>query len=231
MINWLLHSILELIGYRKRSAEDNPDERDYKAEEKVFAQSKDVPKHCLLWNGFPQNQGYTNQCSGFSGGHSASIMLTLMFHELHTVNGSQVWNLQIMNGTASEERGDYIQSAPKALLKYGFRDSRGNRFTVKEYCKVKRADFKKYLSAGYPIMTGLNTHRIMCDSNWYWKPGSNTGGHAVCVVGYDDEEGCWYALNSWGKFGLKGSGLFKIKYRYENKLFSPYILLGLKLVE
>lgn len=41
--------------------------------------------------------------------------------------------------------------------------------------------------------------------------GSYQGGHAVCVVGYNDNPGYWICKNSWGKnWGL--NGYFKIKY-------------------
>jgi C1A family cysteine protease len=37
------------------------------------------------------------------------------------------------------------------------------------------------------------------------------GAHAVCIVGYDDREGCWIAKNSWSTmFGE--AGYFRIKY-------------------
>lgn len=41
--------------------------------------------------------------------------------------------------------------------------------------------------------------------------GDFRGNHAICIVGYDDEEGCWIARNSWGKDWGEG-GYFKIAY-------------------
>ena len=39
----------------------------------------------------------------------------------------------------------------------------------------------------------------------------NLGGHCVCVVGYDDTNGCWIGKNSWGT-GWGEGGLFRIAY-------------------
>lgn len=41
--------------------------------------------------------------------------------------------------------------------------------------------------------------------------GKLTGYHAVCVVGYDDSDGCWIVKNSWGK-DWGDNGFFKIRY-------------------
>jgi C1A family cysteine protease len=41
--------------------------------------------------------------------------------------------------------------------------------------------------------------------------GAELGLHAVCIVGYDDDDGCWIVKNSWSdKFGE--NGFFRIKY-------------------
>lgn len=227
MINWIIGAGVELAGYRKKTAQDKPDKRDFKAEEHVKVENP-PPKGIFLWNGYAQDQGYSNRCTGFSGGHNVSIILTIMGREIHTIEGDDVWDLQVKNGTASEEKGDYVQSTAKAIVKSGITDKRGKEYKFEKYLKVERKDFKKYLSSGYPILTGAHTHRVMCDMGWYWKPGSNTGGHAFTLVGYDDKEGCYFGINSWGRWGIKKTGLFKIKYGNERYLFSPYILEGLR---
>jgi len=46
--------------------------------------------------------------------------------------------------------------------------------------------------------------------------GSFVGGHAVCIYGWDDNQGCWLVKNSWGLYGSYGTwgenGCFKIAY-------------------
>lgn len=231
MINWLINAFLELSGYRKKAAVDRIDDRDYEAEKIIKISAGKMPEGVLLWNGHPQDQKDSNECTGFSGGHLSSIMITIVNKELRTVSGHSVWNSQVINGTANEDQGDYIQSTAKVLVKVGFKDARGNKYKFDKFAKVKRENFKKYLKAGYPILTGANTHRVMCDSNWFWKSGSSSGGHAFCIVGYDDNEKCYLCVNSWGRFGIKGSGLFKVKYGEEKYLFTPYLLDGLEQIE
>ncbi|MBD9541738.1 hypothetical protein IB276_20035 [Ensifer sp. ENS04] len=47
---------------------------------------------------------------------------------------------------------------------------------------------------------------------YQYVAGDFLGGHAVCVVGYNDDEECWIVKNSWGsEFGERG--YFRIKYR------------------
>jgi C1A family cysteine protease len=41
--------------------------------------------------------------------------------------------------------------------------------------------------------------------------GTNSGGHCVAIVGYDDAQGCWICKNSWGA-GWGESGFFRIAY-------------------
>lgn len=41
--------------------------------------------------------------------------------------------------------------------------------------------------------------------------GTDAEYHAICIVGYDDADGCWIAKNSWG-VGFGADGFFKIAY-------------------
>jgi hypothetical protein len=64
---------------------------------------------------------------------------------------------------------------------------------------------KKSLAEGNPVIIGLNAPPSFVESGEVWHPVENPqrfyGGHAVCVVGYDDEKegGAFEVLNSWGK--------------------------------
>jgi C1A family cysteine protease len=61
-------------------------------------------------------------------------------------------------------------------------------------CFAVYNDFFSYVSGVYTHVTG-----------------DFAGGHCVCCVGYDDNQGCWICKNSWGP-GWGESGFFQIAY-------------------
>jgi hypothetical protein len=70
---------------------------------------------------------------------------------------------------------------------------------------------RKSLAEGRPVIIGMNTPPSFFEPGEVWRPRENPqgfyGGHAVCVVGYDDEKegGAFEVLNSWGrKWGRAG---------------------------
>jgi hypothetical protein len=64
---------------------------------------------------------------------------------------------------------------------------------------------KKSLAEGKPVIIGINAPPSFLEPGEVWRPRENPqgfyGGHAICVVGYDDEKegGAFEVLNSWGK--------------------------------
>jgi hypothetical protein len=87
---------------------------------------------------------------------------------------------------------------------------------------------KQAISSGYPIIVGvelkpsfspfdLNKNPIGIKKDGLWKPKPNEkpdGGHAMCVIGYDDVKygGCFKLVNSWGnEFGENGYVYIKYK--------------------
>ncbi|MDR3173358.1 MAG: C1 family peptidase [Treponema sp.] len=68
---------------------------------------------------------------------------------------------------------------------------------------------KKSLVEGKPVIIGMNTPGSFLEAEEVWRPAENPdrfyGGHAMCVVGYDDERGAFEIINSWGrKWGNAG---------------------------
>jgi hypothetical protein len=63
---------------------------------------------------------------------------------------------------------------------------------------------KKALTEKKPVIIGMNCPDSFDDARGVWKPwenpGRDYGGHAMCVVGYDDNRygGAFEVLNSWG---------------------------------
>ena len=77
---------------------------------------------------------------------------------------------------------------------------------------------KKSLSEGKPVIIGMNTPDSFFKAKDLWQPtessGRDHGGHAMCVVGYDDDKygGAFEVQNSWGDRWGNG-GFTWITYR------------------
>ncbi|MDB5459449.1 MAG: cysteine protease [Caulobacteraceae bacterium] len=86
--------------------------------------------------------------------------------------------------------------------------------TLKSYRRaLSRAERKRALVSG-PVIGGM---QVFSDFAFYKSgiyrhvSGDFEGNHAIAVVGYDDEDGCWICKNSWGQdFGE--DGYFRIAY-------------------
>ena len=80
---------------------------------------------------------------------------------------------------------------------------------------LSTTDRKNAIASGGPVVAGMQVY----DDFYAYKTGvyrkssqaQRRGGHAVCVVGYDDNAGCWIAKNSWGNTWGE-QGFFRIAY-------------------
>ncbi|OYW15242.1 MAG: hypothetical protein B7Y82_10885 [Sphingomonadales bacterium 32-65-25] len=85
---------------------------------------------------------------------------------------------------------------------------------------------KTYIANVGPLICGYTVYEDFDSYNggvYSHATGDVRGGHAVMVVGYDDDDGCWICRNSWGTgFGGAaradgtGAGYFKIAYGDSN---------------
>ena len=82
----------------------------------------------------------------------------------------------------------------------------------------KIAATKKSLSQNKPVVIGMSTPRSFYKAKNFWQPTESYtvtyGGHAMCVVGYDDNKygGAFEIQNSWGT-NWGNNGYIWIKYR------------------
>ncbi len=77
---------------------------------------------------------------------------------------------------------------------------------------------KKSLTEGNPVVVGMEAPPSIYDAKEFWrpseKPNQGWGGHAICVVGFDDkkgEKGSFEIINSWGTEWANG-GFTWIEY-------------------
>lgn len=72
---------------------------------------------------------------------------------------------------------------------------------------------KRALTRG-PVIAGMAVYDdFLAYSGGVYRhvAGADSAYHAVCVVGYDDRDGCWLVKNSWGP-GFGENGFFRIAY-------------------
>lgn len=92
-------------------------------------------------------------------------------------------------------------------------------FGEKAPAAYRIATMKKALSEGYPVVIGMETpfSFFITRDVWELAPGevpSAAPGHALCVVGYDDDRfgGAFRVINSWGS-GWADKGYCWVRYK------------------
>lgn len=86
---------------------------------------------------------------------------------------------------------------------------------IVNYAEFNGADNMKYYLQNGPIVCSMTLYydlgRYRGTGVYKASTKYSSGGHAVCVVGYDDNEKCWIIKNSWGT-GWGNNGYGKIGY-------------------
>lgn len=145
-----------------------------------------------------------------------------------------------MDGIPDEE-GTYPRVAMKALTGYGVclesfwpyaphqsdkpkagADKDAKRYRIRAYARLTGiGDMKRSLSVNGPFLAGVEVY-----DNWFTPKVERTGlipmpkssnyfkgGHAICVMGYDDKTGRFKFKNSWSTaWGDKGYGYLGYEY-------------------
>ena len=217
---------------------DSFDERDHLADgsEPTLGGSGDISplievknngKYVNLYNTYALDQGRgTVSCTAFATTAIRVIMEVLLTKDQSFwLNANQQWdNQKVYPDTWTEGVGDYLVSAPKALRKQPL-FWKGKPYGIKEYKIADVSTWKKYLRKGYPILTGSQVGARFIDKFYNWVSTGNKYGHAYAIVGFDDDKQHFIALNSGGRWGHKGTGLFFIKYKDATKLYRGRIFL------
>lgn len=101
--------------------------------------------------------------------------------------------------------------------------SNAANFKIKRWGYVSVSDsetIKRLLYSGHPIMVAIKTFQSVFNYNggvYSANYGQNYGGHAVCIVGYNNSTGAYKIQNSWSnRWG--DSGFFWVQYNYLQQL-------------
>ena len=92
-------------------------------------------------------------------------------------------------------------------------------FQKTDDAKQRIRKVKEMIASNTPVIIGLNTLKNFYqakNATYWWPEQGNTtamGGHALLVIGYDDECEAFQLMNSWGKNWGK-DGFIWIKYKY-----------------
>jgi len=144
--------------------------------------------------------------------------------------------LDLMKTKGVPKYSDMDVSCPSSIALDVF--SKASKYKIQDYAKlfdtynmesVKNEAVKKSLSEGKPVVIGMKCPTSFNKAKGYWipteDPNENHGGHAMCVIGYDDSKygGAFEIQNSWGSWWgndgyiwIKYSDFEKwVKYAYE----------------
>jgi len=103
--------------------------------------------------------------------------------------------------------GNYIKQPNSYQKEKAFPHRAMDWFTVKGTEQIKAAIYKY---GG--VVVGINVCSNFNDLNetnpiYSVRKGKNFGGHAICLIGYDDEKNAFKFINSWGTdWGIEGFG-------------------------
>jgi len=144
--------------------------------------------------------------------------------------------LEIMKTKGVAKYKDMDMNCPSSIPFDLF--NKASKYKILDYAKLfglydsenfKIESVKKSLSQGKPVVIGMKCPSSFYKAKNYWipteNPASNHGGHAMCVIGYDDNKygGAFEIQNSWGtSWGNNGYIWVKyndfktwVKYAYE----------------
>ena len=155
-------------------------------------------------------------------------------------NTTNVLNFLKNNGSCSYASMPYnpndCMSQPSNDLKF---EAGLNTIEWSPLVKNSVTDIKECLRLGFPVVINFNvTHSfdIMIDGNAVWADNSilydnesgHRGGHACCIMGYDDTRQMFKVINSWGTNTGDG-GFFWITYNLisNNCLKGAYAMYNL----
>ncbi|MEN5057974.1 C1 family peptidase [Sphingobacterium kitahiroshimense] len=215
------------------------------------------------------NQGGEGSCVAWAVGYSAMGILTfpkLNYNQNSIRSPEYIYNQIKVNGCAG---GSYIIDALNLIKNQGvcswnlmpYNDTEcstmPNQLQRNDAANYKSTSFgtlnpkdvssiKQAISLGWPVVVGFDVS-TQFDNMWsnggVWKTNStqNRGGHATCIVGYDESRNMFKVQNQWGSFGGDGAGYFWVTYSlvnsgcfkeayviYTNVSSTPLSLLGSK---
>lgn len=215
-----------------------PDPRDLKVSWWGFMAREELPSKVDLRPTMPTiyNQGALGSCTA----NAIGGVIQRFNPELSPSRLFLYYNARVLDGTSSLDAGATLRNAMKAANTYGVCDESIWPYDISKFTKrpsgeaygkatlhasfqyrsvsQKEYDLKLALHKGMPVVFGFKVQPSFESDEvartGIYNPKYNErilGGHAVVLVGYDDESQRFLVRNSWGKsWGM--DGYFTIPY-------------------
>lgn len=163
------------------------------------------------------------------------------------------YNTRLLEGNEDKDSGATLRSTVKVMNKVGvcdenfwpytiskfknrptdicYKEAVGNKAIKYERLNRSLSDFKSCLVSGFPFVCGFAVYesfetREVTKTGKMVMPNKNEqfrGGHAIIVMGYDDDMGCFIVRNSWGvKWGDKGHFYMPYEYLLDRNLSDDF---------
>lgn len=163
------------------------------------------------------------------------------------------YNTRILEGNEDRDTGATLRNTVKAMNKVGtcgediwpyeipkftnkptddcYKIAKGNKAIKYERLTRSLNDFKSCLASGFPFVCGFAVYesfqsKEMAKTGKMKMPDKSEkfyGGHAIIVMGYDDETQCFIVRNSWGKrWGDKGHFYMPYEYLLDRNLSDDF---------
>jgi Papain family cysteine protease len=185
----------------------------------------------------PGNQGRQQSCVGWATGYALkAYQEKLETNTLLNFSPSFIYN-QINNG---RDGGSSMIDALNILSQQGIctndempyndkdyltkpteaQKSKAKKYKIDFWRRVNIKEVKAQINAGYPVVIAAAIDEgfgkiNLFDSKSIWKQqlGNKLGGHAMVVIGYNDDNKAFKIINSWGtSWGANGYGWIDYTY-------------------
>ncbi|NIF06668.1 C1 family peptidase [Chryseobacterium sp. Tr-659] len=215
----------------------------FKFKNKNFESAKKALPGSYFIAGTPiGDQGSEGSCVGWATTYAAASSLELNFKGVNSARSPEYVFNQIK--VSNDCQGSYVKDALNLLKNQGacswtempYTDTgcstlpnaaqklAASTHKLTNWATVDNTDIagvKTLLSMDLPVVIAVTVDASfdnMKNTNWIWKShsGAVRGGHAICVVGYDDTKKAFKVQNSWGN-SWGDNGYFWIDYTFFSK--------------